>query len=219
MCNEALYRTINMGSTISASISLDYGESGFVGTTDRLIIEVCSDATFGTCQTLVDVLDDFTSGTVNNVPINTNILTATTTLRMRVVNYTGFGDYAFMDNVSINYTNPVSASYVMAINTSALASDVTLTTDNVETATFTALGEKDCENDFGYKLTDSDGDNVPDRNDLDDDNDGILNTDEGQFTIGAANLNVVSAIPPGTFPGDPQGLRLSDAGGQLFLDI
>ncbi|MHA6264409.1 DUF4347 domain-containing protein, partial [Arenibacterium sp. CAU 1754] len=66
---------------------------------------------------------------------------------------------------------------------------------------------------------DTDGDGVLDTDDIDDDNDGILDVDEGAFFVSTIDLNVVSTIPGGTYPGDPQGIRLSDATGQFFLDI
>ncbi|MFK7920370.1 MAG: DUF4347 domain-containing protein, partial [Bacteroidia bacterium] len=344
--NASIYRTANLGTASSATISFDYDHNSFLETADRFIVEICSDASFGTCQTLVDETGNFSAATISNVVINSNILTSTTTLRARVIEYTVSTEEAFIDNIVINYTNTVGGDYVVAVNTSSLGFDYSLTTDNVETAVFTALGEKDCDNNFGYTLADADGDGVVNINDLDDDNDGILDTDEGvldtdldgipdhldldsdndncpdymegggtfvsadattasgtvtggtgstvttnlgatseqtdpallgvpivapattavtqtvggsqdasvrgagcpclndadgdlvcdevdldddndgildtdegTFIVGAADLNVVSAIPPGTFPGDPQGLRLSDVTGQLFLDI
>ena len=43
--------------------------------------------------------------------------------------------------------------YVITINTGDLPSGGSLTTDNVEAATFTASGQADAVNDFGYKTT------------------------------------------------------------------
>ena len=73
---------------------------------------------------------------------------------------------------------------------------------------------------IGYRESnDTDGDGLPDDIDLDDDNDGILDVTEGEYYVGSFALTEVSAIPSGTFPGDPPGIRLSDISGQFYVDI
>ena len=68
----------------------------------------------------------------------------------------------------------------------------------------------------GVLAVNTDGDSVvEDIDDLDDDNDGILDADEG-LTI---TFDVVTSIPAGAIPGNPQGLRLSDATGQFVVDL
>ncbi|MDB9529489.1 DUF4347 domain-containing protein, partial [Oscillatoria sp. CS-180] len=62
---------------------------------------------------------------------------------------------------------------------------------------------------------DNDGDGVPDEVDLDSDNDGITDANEGVVVT----LDQVSSIPAGAIPGNPDGLRLSDATGQYVVDI
>jgi hypothetical protein len=63
--------------------------------------------------------------------------------------------------------------------------------------------------------TDTDGDGVADEDDIDDDNDGILDFDEMQDIV----FDQISAIPVGTYSGDPDGLRVSDVTGQYSVDI
>ncbi len=75
-------------------------------------------------------------------------------------------------------------------------------------------------NEVAYReFFDTDGDGLKNSEDLDDDNDGILDVEEGEFYVGSFALTVVSAIPPGAIAGDPPGIRLSDVTGQFYLDI
>jgi hypothetical protein len=69
------------------------------------------------------------------------------------------------------------------------------------------------------EFLDTDGDGVQNSVDLDDDNDGILDVEEGEFYVGSFALTVVSAIPAGAIAGDPPGIRLADVTGQFYLDI
>ncbi|MGH1420673.1 MAG: tandem-95 repeat protein, partial [Hyphomonas sp.] len=64
---------------------------------------------------------------------------------------------------------------------------------------------------------DNDGDGVADRYDIDDDNDGILDINESPTV--QVTLDVVTAIPAGAIPGNPNGIRLSDSTGQYVVDI
>ncbi|MCB0567537.1 MAG: choice-of-anchor A family protein, partial [Phaeodactylibacter sp.] len=54
--------------------------------------------------------------------------------------------------VSIECVN--NSNYVLEVNTGTLPVGATLTTDNVETADFTALGQLDCNNNFGFENDD-----------------------------------------------------------------
>ncbi|MDN3634324.1 hypothetical protein QWY85_06625 [Neolewinella lacunae] len=52
----------------------------------------------------------------------------------------------------MTYTTPGAPSnFVVTVNTSTLPTGATLTTDNVEAVSFTALGQLDCNNNFGYE--------------------------------------------------------------------
>jgi hypothetical protein len=104
-----IYRTVDLSNATNATISLDYEQNGQLEPADRAIIEICSDTSFGTCQMLVDVSDDFGSGSISNEPINADVRTATTTLRARVIDYgRTYGPYErfLMDNVVISAEIP-----------------------------------------------------------------------------------------------------------------
>ncbi|MCB1077315.1 MAG: DUF4347 domain-containing protein, partial [Verrucomicrobiae bacterium] len=64
---------------------------------------------------------------------------------------------------------------------------------------------------------DNDNDGISDFYDIDDDNDGI--TDDEESGTVQVNLNVVTSIPAGAIPGNPAGMRLSDASGNYVVDI
>ncbi|MEL6374520.1 MAG: DUF4347 domain-containing protein, partial [Pseudomonadota bacterium] len=63
--------------------------------------------------------------------------------------------------------------------------------------------------------TDTDGDGITDDQDVDDDNDGILDVLENELV----QFSVIDPIPVGTYSGDPDGLRVSDASGRFSVDI
>ena len=67
----------------------------------------------------------------------------------------------------------------------------------------------------GVLMADTDGDGVDDEVDLDDDNDGITDVQEGAVIT----LDQVSSIPSGSVAGDPPGLRLTDVTGEYVVDI
>lgn len=63
---------------------------------------------------------------------------------------------------------------------------------------------------------DTDGDAIRDSDDIDDDNDGILDTVESRSVV----LDQFAALPVGTYTNQTQaGFRISDSTGQYFLDI
>ncbi|MEL7274455.1 MAG: DUF4347 domain-containing protein, partial [Pseudomonadota bacterium] len=69
---------------------------------------------------------------------------------------------------------------------------------------------------------DTDGDGISDDVDVDDDNDGILDSVEGFASAGPlapVTLDQVSAIPAGLYPGNPAGLRIADSTGQFVVDV
>ncbi len=97
-----------------------------------------------------------------------------------------------------NYSFPfaTTAELLVVTDFNTYPSGYAFTTDNIETASFSAFGQTDQNNNFGaatgadsdldglpdfYETTtaDSDFDGVPDYLDLDSDNDGILDSDEG----------------------------------------
>lgn len=69
--------------------------------------------------------------------------------------------------------------FVVQIDTSTLPANTFMTTDNIEQIQFTADGQSSCENNFGFQyFKDTDGDGIFDKDDLDDDNDGLRDVDE-----------------------------------------
>ncbi len=90
----------------------------------------------------------------------------------------------------------ISGHLIATVDPSSLPSGYALTTDNIETANFSSMGHHDPNNNFGADNgTDCDGDGIPDfadgasvdsdgdgiynKCDLDSDNDGILDSEEG----------------------------------------
>ena len=82
-----------------------------------------------------------------------------------------------------------------------------------------AISPKTQANFAGVLVTNTDGDSITeDILDFDDDNDGIPDAEEG-LVFQTITLNQTSAIPTGTIPGDPAGVRISDSTGQFALDL
>jgi hypothetical protein len=114
----------------------------------------------------------------------------------------------------ISYTVPsFPAHYLITLDTTTLPTGAYMSTDTLETAVFSALGQSEAGNDFGFVLVencydgidndgdglvdcadpdcaanDNDSDGICDANDLDNDNDGIPDTDEMDF-VASENLN------------------------------
>ncbi len=96
--------------------------------------------------------------------------------------------------------NNYPVSYIATIDEATLPAGYVLTTDNVETATFTAVDQSDFENDFGAQYSDlctnpagidTDEDGINDICDLDSDNDGIFDEIElrcDQPTVANSNF-------------------------------
>ncbi len=139
--------------------------------------------------------------------------------------YSWDNDPTFAPRLVINYTVSTPNYYVTEVDVSTLPSGYFFTTDNVETAVFSAAGN-DSSNDFGFLTAeicndgidndgdglidcadpdcfanDHDGDLICDIFDLDDDNDGLLDTEENcsYESRSGVDLNVNCSGACGTF--------------------
>ncbi|QXP62537.1 tandem-95 repeat protein [Polaribacter sp. HaHaR_3_91] len=87
----------------------------------------------------------------------------------------------------VNYRLPITTNYLVKVDETTLPADYSITTSATKNAIFNDSDVSDCENNFGIanyctnpNLPDTDNDGINDICDNDDDNDGILDTVEGQ---------------------------------------
>ncbi len=148
--NQA-YRAIDLSGVESSNISFEVKEFGNIDPTDLAVVEICSDATFGNCQILFTKFDDFVGASINGTVVEPDKLTSTAVFRARTTGYTSAATEIFyVDNIIIrNEVNPLNL--VIEIDTSTIPSGYIFSTDNIETANFTAGATGECErpNDFG----------------------------------------------------------------------
>ncbi|WP_343328850.1 cadherin-like domain-containing protein [Polaribacter staleyi] len=87
----------------------------------------------------------------------------------------------------VNYRLPITTNYLVKVDATTLPANYSITTSDTKNAIFSDSDVSDCENNFGIanyctnpNLPDTDNDGINDICDNDDDNDGILDTVEGQ---------------------------------------
>ncbi|MFK8005219.1 MAG: Ig-like domain-containing protein [Saprospiraceae bacterium] len=165
--DEFLRRSVDLSGTISATLAFDWETVGLdVG--EVFSIQASSD---GSSFTTISSFTGTQTGSFSQDI--TSYISNNTTIRFinDGPNWSS-GEYGYFDNVSISATTVVT-HFVMETDIATYPTDNTLTTDNIETATNLALEDCDVGNDFGLHIADKDGDGIADKNDLDDDNDGI----------------------------------------------
>ena len=153
---KGVYRTANINSAISATLSFKYTESGLdLDINDYVDVMVATSAA-PTSWTLLKRLtgaDGNQSGTLSYDI--TSYISATTTIRFLTANSASMiaGDIVYFDDVKISYNTPNAAKYTIQL-VQPLPTGYTLTTPTpsptgIQTASFAAAGAGDCQNNFG----------------------------------------------------------------------
>ncbi|MGB5420489.1 LamG-like jellyroll fold domain-containing protein, partial [Algibacter sp.] len=148
--DSGAYRSVNLAGVTNANISFDIREYGTLESSDDVLIQICSDNTFSSCQTIFAKADDFNSETINSIVIDADKLTATTTLRVQANGYTSGSERFYIDNILIRY-EVTTDNFVLETDLSSYPAGFTFSTDNVEVANFPSGSTGNCEknNDFG----------------------------------------------------------------------
>lgn len=190
--NDAgLFRRVDLSSANSATLSFQYDNdhSSFEGNEQLLIqIDPQNDGTYVTLQTITASGSDVNPpATVNiNIPV-AQLGGANTRIRFITGSNNGQnrnGEDWWIDNIEIDVTAGSEIDdFVMEADASTYPAFYLPTTDNVETATISTAGNCEANNDFGLYDSDTDQDGVINPLDDDDDNDGILDVDEGMGVV------------------------------------
>ena len=221
--NQA-YRAIDLSGVESSNISFEVKEFGSIDPTDTAIVDICSDATFTNCQTLFIKSDDFIGASINGTVVEPDKLTNTAVFRARTTGYTGT-EIFYIDNIIIrNEVNPLNL--VIEADLTTIPVGYIFSTDNIETANFTAGATGECErpNDFGLlRCTLSDD---PSINLICDDNGTPYDASDDSFSISVdpvgtrvgATYNVTGDITGSGTYGSPQvfGPYLVSSGDKIF---
>ena len=132
---------------------------------------------------------------------------------------TGFYEF-ILGGLSLN-------DYFVAIDTSTLPAETQLTTDNIEVASFTTLGNTENNNDFGYTSTDF-GDAPDSYNTLEASGGPIHSNINSSLTIGSAPDNEADGAPSvnadgddvaGATPDDEDGVVFFSPGGSPHVEV
>ncbi len=116
--NATLWREMNLGAaTTPATLSFDASELNGLESSDVVVVEVCTDDGFGTCQTLWTASDDFGSASPT-VNIPDAYLLDDAVLRVRLSGYSGTSgssnpfdwEWFSIDNIVIEATIPAAAT-------------------------------------------------------------------------------------------------------------
>lgn len=114
-------------------------------------------------------------------------LPASSTSRLRFITNTALenNEAIWFDNISVDITGEIN-DFVMATDLASYPTFFVLGGDNLETATIATGGNCDALNNFALRFPDNDSDGIADLADLDDDNDGIPDVDEGMAVLTGA---------------------------------
>lgn len=184
------YRVVNLSGASSAFLNFSYDVHNNVeGDDEGFVVEVSTNEglSYTTVYSYFNTDGNSPSPvvTVSNLDLSAFItLPASATTRIRfITNFAPANNEDFwFDDISLEIAEDID-DFVIEADVTTFPTYYWLSTDNVETAVIASGGNCDTGNDFGLYLPDNDGDGVGDIVDLDDDNDGILDVDEGMMII------------------------------------
>ena len=183
---EGAYRITNIDGATSATLSFGYSEHSLDNANDYVTVSVSTDGSSWNNLVAYSGADGNQNGSAS-FDISTHI-SATTYVRFLGSSHLGGSDYILFDNVQISYTTYSPADYIVQLD-QPLPVGYVLTTplpspDGIQTASFTGVGEGDCENNFGLLAPVTIGDYVW----LDENSDGYQDAGES----GIANVMVMA---------------------------